>query len=106
MATKAAKKSPTAKKAGAKKTATKTAAKRGTTGVRARRQQEKIEEERARYQAKIEANERRLRAGETADGKPLTPEQIKTTEDILARQRQHVADITTYESGDHDADPR
>ncbi len=79
------------KRAGAKKAATKTA--RKATGATVRKQSVKVEEERARYLAKIKANEARLGAGEAANGKPLTPEQAKTTQDILARQRELLAEL-------------
>jgi hypothetical protein len=66
----------------------------------------KVEEDRAQYNAKIEANESRLRSSTGADGQPLTPQQITITQDILKRQREHLAELDAYERAKQDGDPR
>lgn len=122
-ASKKAAKKATVKKAVAKKTAAKksvvkrapaktgdpSAPKRKCTPGEAtlRKQQEKLEEERAQYLAKIEANEARLRDNRTATAQPLTPEQLDMTNDILKRQRERLAELDAYERSRHaDGDPR
>lgn len=122
-ANKKAAKKATAKRAAAKKTAVKrgaakraaaktsdpSAPKRKRTPGEAtlRKQQEKLEEERAQYLAKIEANEARLRERLTATAQPLTPEQLDMTNDILKRQRERLAELDAYErSRQADGDPR
>lgn len=113
---KPAAKKPAAKKPAAKRAATKkgappdpSAPKRTRTPGEAtlRKQQEKLEEERAQYLAKIEANEARLRDNRTATAQPLTPEQLDMTNDILKRQRERLAELDAYErSRQADGDPR
>lgn len=102
---KSAKKSAT-KKTGAARGATKAATtKRVKSVASAQRQQAKAEEERTQYLTKIEANELRLRDGKTSNEQPLTPEQVKTTQDILTRQREHLAELESYVAANSD-DPR
>ena len=107
----AAAKKPAAKRAATKKSAPRdpSAPKRKRTPGEAtlRKQQEKLEEERAQYLAKIEANETRLRENRTATAQPLTPEQLDMTNDILKRQRERLAELDAYErSRQADGDPR
>lgn len=108
--TSSSKKSGT-KKSASKKSASKnvkTSVKRGRAPGQAtlQRQMAKMEEARAQYQAKIEANESRLRANAAAGGQPLTSEQTEMTQDILKRQREHLAALDAYERGKLDDDPR
>lgn len=110
VAKKTAAKKKTAKKSAAKKTASPRAAKpagakRAVSVATAQRQQAKAEEERAQYLVKIEANELRLRESKTSNEQPLTPEQINATQDILARQREHLAELDSFVAGKSD-DPR
>lgn len=109
-AKKAAVKKSVVKKDSAKKvTATRTAkaasTKRAKSGASTRKQVVKVEEERAHYLVKIEANELRLHHGNASNEQPLTPEQIKTTQDILSRQREHLAELDSYVATKSD-DPR
>lgn len=68
-------------------------------------QRRKAEEEREQYTRKIESNEERLRSGLMADGKPLSPSQIAITQEILARQRHRVEELTSAVSNTGE-DPR
>ena len=110
VAKKTAAEKKTAKKGAAKKAVTAGASKsagkkRAISGATAQRQQAKAEEERAHYLVKIEANELRLRDSKTSNEQPLTPEQIKTTQDILTRQREHLAELESFVTEKSD-DPR
>ncbi|MGI9104796.1 MAG: hypothetical protein ACR2G4_00955, partial [Pyrinomonadaceae bacterium] len=79
---------------------------RAPSAATVQRQAAKVEEERAQYLLKIEANESRLRASAAAGGQPLTPEQLNTTQEILKRQREHLAELDAYEQAKLDDDPR
>lgn len=102
---KSAKKSGATKKTGVARATKPASTKRAKSSATAQKQQVKAEEERAHYLTKIEANELRLRDGKTSNAQPLTPEQVKTTQDILTRQREHLAELESYVAANSE-DPR
>lgn len=92
-----AKKPAATKKRAASKTVSGAPKARKTSIASLRRQQAQAEEERAQYMRKIEANQSRLNSGNAANGTPLTPAQITTTENILTAQRQKLDELETLE---------
>ena len=56
---------------------------------------EKLVAELERYRARVVANEERLRTGLAADGSPLTNLQRTNLEEITARQRAHLLELSS-----------
>jgi len=56
---------------------------------------DKIVAELERYRARVAANEERLRTGLAADGSPLTSLQRTNLEEITARQRAYLLDLSS-----------
>lgn len=98
-AKKSVSKKSAAKKSAAKKSAPKSSASlaKRLTLASIRRQLEAIAEERAQYTRKVDANVARLTSQVAADGTPLTPAQITTTENILNAQRQKLDELDAHE---------
>lgn len=118
VARKSARKSSTRKsstrKSSAKKSATKKNAADGTTiskrltPASLRRQQMQMEEDRAIYTRKLDANLARLAAGTNVKGEPLTPLQITITENIVKLQRDKLEELDKLEMqlAEAEHDPR
>jgi hypothetical protein len=56
---------------------------------------DKVVAELERYRARVATNEERLRTGQAADGSPLTNLQRTNLEEITARQRAHLLDLSS-----------
>lgn len=67
----------------------------GTNGASKRKTVDKkvkdTSAEREHYRKLIDANEERLRSGLTANGTPMTPEQIATTQQVVEKQKEKLA---------------
>jgi hypothetical protein len=70
------------------------ASRKGTGSKRGQVKMDKLLAEVERYRARIADNEERLRTDKAADGTPLTDLQRTNLRGIIARQREHLLELS------------
>ena len=70
-------------------------ARKGAGGKAGRGKSDKLLAEIEHYRERVAANEERLRTGTAPDGTPLTDLQRRNLEEITARQRERLLDLSS-----------
>lgn len=70
-------------------------ARKGASGKAGRMKSDKLMAEIEHYRERVADNEERLRTGQAPDGTPLTDIQRRNLEEITARQRERLLDLSS-----------